>query len=704
MKSCSVVLERLEVDDDEKLLSSVPKTRSRKKSTLTEENVAKFLPGTSSQTRRANSAASEETTSTKPSTLPRRSTRRNSMVATTASAIGSPKRELRTTRATSNSSDDVSVQSRSRRMNSPVEPRTPTASKKKGKSRLIQKLEPSESEEGTSNVKKEVMSPKITAEVEEPQPQPQLLESIAEDVLHTPIGGAFADESVICIVDSDEEDASNESMSKPIDPNATVELLSTVITAIAVTPKEVISLVKNSEQAENSGVSTKPRPSISKWPKSKFGEDVEQPMDLSETDDEENSRNKSGHMFGRIDEIMSSASAALGGADSAQYVATPNMFSADVSSRAMVEPSDTTQEAVILVETVSVPETATPAKTASPLKNTSQLLSATLSSEQAASPKAKPRSLSKSLDTDQDESDQNADEVSEAPSSAEKPPKISPSKVMIAIDESIATSPEEVVSKSPEQAIKTAADTITIAREKTPEPAAIAPSSSLNVAPNESAANEVTPVTLAAPQNVENPIEKEKSPAPSQATSETLAMETDQLINETVENRTTSSTYTVQVVVAKTVVEIPKVAIPAVEEPTATPKPIVEHATQTPTTIVEAHAIQTPITIVEEHATQTSESTESAPALQTPKTTAEAECGGDAATPRPDAQQFCKRQDTPYPGKGDHLNGSMVDSSVIDANETVANKPAVKSDLEGKQTCPFITSPPIKNLKRFQSI
>lgn len=78
MQNRKVVLEQIDVDDDEKLLSSVPKTRSRKKSTLTEENLAAFLLPASYRTTQSGIISSEEIALTEAATLSLGVTRKNS--------------------------------------------------------------------------------------------------------------------------------------------------------------------------------------------------------------------------------------------------------------------------------------------------------------------------------------------------------------------------------------------------------------------------------------------------------------------------------------------------------------------------------------------------------------------------------------------------------------------------------------------------
>lgn len=785
MQNCHVVLKSLHLDENEKLVSSVPKTRSRNKSTLTEENLAAHSSAPARRTTRAASALSEETTSTKPSTSTRRmNTRRSSVAASTASAMtATPKRELRSTRATSNSSENISLKSQSRRKNSPSEPQTPKSAKKGGASRLAKKLESSDSEEEeeeeevTPSVKKEQTTPDVAQNVEEP---PQTLEPIVEDTFATPTGTAFNEASVIYIEDSDEESgacdtqadqnqaaevlstvtsadgkssekadqdqavelistvtitnaatADAESPEKTTDPNETGELLSTVTSSnvvtsgvkspgatigqnetvelkstVAVTSNEILSQVKSSE-------ARKGRPSISKWPKAKFRDEEEEPMDLSESSGEEHSINKSANTFGRINDIIAAA-AAVTGANADRSSTSPDISSADVTSSETVEPSDAPKETVVLIEgkSVSVREAVTPAKTASPLSKTSQLMKAALSSELAASPKAKSRTPSKPVDIVPNESNANADEVSEAPSTGRKSPKISPSKSMNQIVERITMTAIVVSNIS-----APAAETMESPQEKAPEPVT-ADECSSNVPVNESTAIDTTPVASAVVSD-----QKEDSLLTSQdvadSTLDVLA-QTDQLINELVDKIPISSDNTVEqdfekmfaetseatavvqplsvtpkrmaeartapspkqtpkenvVNSPKSVVEVSTVNVaqsPVIHTPKSvkirtTQSPVIENATQTPKSVVEARSVQTQKTAVEDHSTQTPKTVNRA--LQTPKADADGEGTSNMATPRQVAQ--LKRQDTPHPFT------AFLNTSETDSGENA------KANLEGK--------------------
>lgn len=578
MRNCKVVIEKTFDVDDENLVSSVPKTRSRNKSALTEENLAAFSPATARRSVRANSTISEETTSTKPSTNLRRSTRRNSTAAPIVTTT--PKRELRSTRGASNSSEDLSVKSHSRRKISPSEPRTPTAVKKRGTSRLSKKLETIESVEEVPNLKKEQTLPEMSEEAELSQPQ----EPSVEDAYATPTGPSFSESSVICIDgDSDEEIVScMPATTIAVDQNPSIELVST---SIAVSPNELLSLVNNSNATESDSVRTKARPSISKWPKAKFREEEEVPMDLSETINEENSSNKSGIVYDRIAEIMASAAAATA---ANQSVASPDIFSADVRNSETAELSGTLNETVDADarKLVGVRDVFTPEKIASPLKNTSQLMSATLSSQQAASPKAKPRTLAKSLNIAQDEDDQNADEAAETPDSTQSSPKMSPSKLMNAIVDRIASS-EELVSTRPTPLVVIDAET-----EKIPEPI-VTTASSVN-----GTVNDATPGTSALPSDVvvsEISMENEKSPTPLEgeaySTAHNLLTETDRWINDFVEKRFNSPANIVDTPAEKTAVGTPKLSTPIV-----TPKPTVEVGTSQTlkVAVAEKTAVGTP--------------------------------------------------------------------------------------------------------------
>lgn len=713
MRNCKVVLESIDIEGDENLMSSVPKTRSRKKSTLTEENLAAFSPTAARRSTRASSTLSEETTSTKTSTALRRSTRRNSTAATTATAT--PKKELRTTRGASNSSEDVSVKSRSRRVVSPSEPRTPTAAKKRGTSRLSKKLETIVSVEEVPNIKAEQTLHEMSGEAE----SSQLQEPSIEDAYATPTGPSLSESSVICIdADSDEEIVSSmPATAIAVDQNPSIELMSTVTTSIAVSPNKV-SLVSNSNATDGGSVRTKARPSISKWPKAKFRVEEEEPMDLSETINEENSSNKSGIVFERIAEIMASAAAVTAANHS---VASADIFSTNLPNTEAVESSDTPNETVIsdARESMNAREAVTPAKIASPLKNTSQLMSATLSTEQAASPKAKPRTLTKSLNIAQDEDDRDVDEVAETPDSTQNSPKMSPSKLMNAIVDRIASS-EELVSTRPTPVIEIEA-----------EPAVTSASSANKTA------NDANPETSAIISEVvasENPLEKEKSPTPLQevadSTAHNLLAETDRWLNEFVEKQFNPSANTVNANSDKFMVRTPELPTPVVQQLPMTSKPIVdvrtaqtpeiaveecvaqspkvvratqppnvqtaiqtpkavtevravqppnaEHFTQTPKTVVEERSVQTPKAVAEEHATQTPKSITQTRAVQTPTMDAEVERPRNVTTPRHDFDQSQKRRDTPYPDKNTQQNAA--DSSEIAVNETAAGK-----DLGGKQ-------------------
>lgn len=685
MRNCKVVLEQIDLDDDEKLLSSVPKTRSRKKSTLTEENLAAFSPSATRRTTRSGSILSEETTSTKAPTLPLRVTRRNSTAAATAPiAVVTPKRDLRSTRASSNSSDDVSVKSRNRRISSPVEPRTPKITKKKGTSRL--KSDTSESTEVISNIKSEKKSPEMTEEVEQSQ-----LEPIVEDSFATPTGTAYTERSVISIYDSDEEIDSNiataepleqdqtieivSTVTKPIattsiktmkqeemneDQNETVQVMPTVTTAIAVTETELLSLVKNSDAVKNVSVNTKSRPSISKWPKAKFRDEEEEPMDLSETINEENSVNQSADIFGRIAEVMASA-AATTGADSQLSFVMP----VDANGSEIMQPSEIPNEVMSVVDEklVSVCEALTPAKIASPLKKTSQLMSATLSSQQAASPKAKPRTLSKLLDIDQNEDDQNADEVSEAPQTAQKSPKISPSKLdrIAPVVEAIAMTPQE-----------------------TPEPAA-ASTSSIDVTASEKTAKGATPMAAASTKSKfeisKNPLGIEKSTPPSEESADSMdisSAENAQSIDAQLsENQPNSPAVTV-----KTITETIQTTLSVTPKPLAevrtiqTPElAVAENFAQSPELVEEPRYVQTPKMIDDKTASQTPKQMRAA---QTPKM--ERKNTDGEATPQQLSKQLQKRRDTPYPDK------TLLSTSAAQASGIVANESAVKTDLDGKKT------------------
>lgn len=712
------MLEPIDLEDDEKLVSSVPKTRSRKKSTLTEENLAAFSPGTASRSKRANSTISEETKSTKTSTALRRSTRRNSTAAATVTTT--PKRELRSTRGGSNSSEDVSVKPRSRRIISPSEPQTPTAAKKRVTSRLSKKLETIESVEEVSKSKEEETLPEMSEEAVPSHP----LEPSVQSTYSTPTGLSFSGSSVICIDgDSDEEkDSSVSTTAIAVDQNPSVALMPAVNTSIAVSPNELISLINNSNATEVGSVHTKARPSISKWPKAKFRDEEEEPMDLSETINEGNTSNKSGIVFERIDGIMASAAAATA---ANQSVASPDIFSANVSNSGVVDLANIPSEAVIAdaSESLNNREAMTPAKIASPLKNTSQLISATLSSEQAASPKAKPRTLSKSLNMAQDEDDRNAEEVVETPDSTQNSPKMSPSKLMNAIVGRIASS-EELVSKKLTPVIDKDTETV-----KTSEPVVTIMSSANETANDANPENPASDVIV-----TENTLEKKKSPAPLQEVTDSAAhnllAETDRWINDFVEKRFNSPAKTANAYSEKSTVGTPELCTPVVQQAALTPKPSVqvrnaqtpkvgveesvqqspkevratqptnaenaiqtpkvvtevrashppntEHATKTPETVVEVRAVQTPKTVVEEHASQTPKSITKTRAVQTPTTEAGAERTSKVSTPRQEFDQLQKRRDTPYPDKNAMQNAA--ESSENAGTETAAGK-----DLGGKQ-------------------